>query len=172
MKVLFTALVVWSSCVALAQTTMHNDCLLLYTDSLTDQDGYKNKAGQLIIPLGKYPRCFTPKFTNYAIVVAPNGKNFIAINRKEEVLYEVYVFDNGPDYPAEGLFRIIINQKIGYANARTGAIVIPPIYDCATPFSKGIAHVAVGCKTIAEGEHSYWTDGLQSYINKKGKRVK
>ena len=172
MKILFAIITVLSSCVALAQTTKHNDYLLLYSDTVTYQDGYKNKAGQVIIPLGKYPPCFTSKFTNYAIVVDANGKDLIAINRKEEVLYQVYMFDNGPDYVVEGLFRIIVNKKIGYANARTGAIVISPVYDCAEPFSKGIAHVAVGCNTIKEGEHSYWAEGLQSYINKKGKRVR
>ena len=83
----------------------NNDYLVSYNDTVSDQYGYKNSNGDIVIPQGKYERCFTDTFKTYAIVVKPNG-GFIAIDRQEKVLYGIFSFDNGPDYTSEGLFRI------------------------------------------------------------------
>ena len=49
----------------------------------------------------------------------------VAIDRNERILFEAYLFDNGPDYTSEGLFRIIHDGKIGFAN-ENGEVVIAP----------------------------------------------
>ena len=56
--------------------------------------------GEIIIPLGKYAICFTDTFRTYAIVLKSH-KGFVAIDRQENILYEVFPFDNGPDYTSE-----------------------------------------------------------------------
>lgn len=99
---------------------------------------------------------------------AANGK-WVIIDSHNTTLYEVFPFDNGPDYPSEGLIRIVKNGKIGYASAKTYAIVIAPLFDCAYPFEKGKAKVSNQCKTVKEGEHSTWTSDNWQYIDKKGK---
>ena len=68
---------------------------------------------------------FTDTFRTYAIVA---GKNFVfvAIDRQQKVLYNVFPFDNGPDYASDGLFRILKNNKIGYADELTGKVIINP----------------------------------------------
>lgn len=148
----------------------NNDYLIFFTDSITENQGYKNTKGEIVIPAGKYSKCFTDTFKTYAIVVKPNA-GFIAIDRQENVLYEVFPFDNAPDEPSEGLFRIIIDKKIGYADLLTGKIVIKPQFDCAWPFEHGVAKVSTDCKTQSEGEHSIWQSDHWFYINKTGKRA-
>jgi len=152
------------------QTIKNNDYLVSFNDTVKDQWGYKNQNGEIVIPLGKYARCFTDTFKTYAIVVKPNS-GFIAIDRQENVLYEVFPFDNGPDEPSEGLFRILADKKIGYADSMTGKVVIKPQFDCAWPFENGVAEVSTDCKTQQEGEHSSWISDHWYYIDKTGKTV-
>lgn len=148
----------------------NKDYLISFTDTITDQFGYKNSNGDTIIPLGKYAMCFTDTFKTYAIVVKSNA-GFVAIDRKENVLYEIFPFDNGPDYPSEGLFRIVENNKIGYADSTSGKVVIKPQFDCAWPFENGVAKVSNDCKTQTEKEHSFWLSDHWFYVDKKGKKV-
>ena len=66
------------------------------------------------------------------------------------------MFDNGPDYLEDGLFRIIQNGKIGYAD-KNGVIVIEPKFECADQFENGIARVALDCTLVkdeSDPEHS------------------
>jgi WG containing repeat len=95
------------------------------------------------------------------------GKWVISDDKKTP-LYDVFIYDNGPDYPAEGLIRVVKNGKIGYADATTFALVIPPQYDCAFPFENGKAKVSNNCKTIKDGEHSVWESDAWQYVDKKG----
>jgi hypothetical protein len=140
--------------------------LHLCQDSITDQFAYLNSVGDTVIPLGKYSFCFTEVFDKYAIVSFP-GKGFVGIDRKENIIFRVYAFDNGPDYPADGLFRITDNGKIGYADT-LGNIIVKPLYDGAYPFEKGIAKVGYGCLSKTDGEHSWWVGGKWFRIDKKG----
>lgn len=148
----------------------NNDYLISFNNTIKDQWGYKNRNGEIVIPLEKYARCFTDTFKTYAIVVKPNS-GFIAIDRQENILYEVFPFDNGPDEPSDGLFRILENNKIGYADSVTGKIVIKPQFDCAWPFENGVAEVSADCKTQTEGDHSSWISDHWHYIDKGGKRM-
>ncbi|MCX6222529.1 MAG: WG repeat-containing protein [Bacteroidia bacterium] len=149
----------------------HNDYLVSFNDTIKDQWGYKNQNGEIIIPAGRYARCFTDTFKIYAFVVKPNSGLFLAIDRQENVLYEVFPFDNGPDGPSEGLFRILADKKIGYADSLTGKIVVKPQFDCAWPFENGVAEVSTDCKTQTEGEHSIWISNKWYYIDKNGEKV-
>jgi len=150
----------------------NNDYLIAFNDTIKDQWGYINMNGQMVMPLGKYARCFTDTFRTYAIVVKQNSELFIAIDRQENVLYEVFPFDNGPDYPSEGLFRILVNSKIGFADSATGMVVIKPQFDCARAFENGVAEVSSECKTQKEGEHSICISDHWYYIDKTGNKVK
>ena len=146
------------------------DYLISFTDTITNEYGYKNSKGDIVIALGKYEMCFTDTLKTYAIVVKPNFR-IVAIDRKETILYEVFPFDNGPDYPSDGLFRIIENSKIGYADSLTGKVVIKTQFDCACPFENGVAMVSNDCTTQVEGEHSSWVSDHWFYIDKTGKEV-
>lgn len=143
---------------------------IAFTDPATETCGYKNSRGETVIQPGKYSQCFTERFNTYAIVYVPEV-GVVAIDRQEQVLYEVFLFDNGPDEPAEGLFRIMQSGKIGYADAKTGQVVIEPAFDGAFPFENGMAKVGIGCTTEADGEHFSWTGGAWKYIDRNGQEV-
>jgi hypothetical protein len=158
------------SLTSFGQSKKNKDYLLLFSDTTKDEYGYKNQNGDTIIELGKYNFCFTDTFKTYAIVADKNF-GFVAIDRRQNILYKVFPFDNGPDYAVDGLFRIMTNNKVGYADEATGKVIIKPQFDCAFPFENGIAKVGLNCTTHSDGEHSYWTSDNWFYINKKGRKV-
>ena len=144
--------------------------LHLVWDNAKDKYGYADDKGDTVIPLGKYTTCFTDTFNKLAIVLVKD-KGFVGIDRKENILFNIYPFDNGPDYPACGLFRIIKNGKIGFADLN-GKIIIQPQFDCAYPFENNQAKVGVGCKENRNGEHRFWSGGNWHTIDLKGNVVK
>lgn len=139
-------------------------------DEIGVECGYVNTDGDTVIPIGKYFYCYTDTLKDFAIVMDKNEK-CIAIDKNENVLYEVYWYDNGPDYLSDGLFRIIKNGEIGYAD-KTGEIIINPQYECAAPFKNGVAKVALKCTLQKDGEHTRMESDEWFYINKKGKKIK
>ena len=163
--------ILFSGLTACRKTIVDNDYLVSFKDTIKDGCGYKNSKGEIVIPEGKYAMCITDTFKTYAIVGKSNV-GIIGIDRKENTMYKVFVFDNGPDEPSDGLFRIMVSNKIGYADAATGAIIIKPQFDCAWPFEHGVAKVSNDCKTEMEGEHSSWVSDHWFYINTAGKKVK
>lgn len=146
------------------------DYLVSFNDTITNRYGYKDTYGVVVIPPGKYQMCFTDTFRSYAVVALVKD-GIVAINRQENVMYEVFMFDNGPDEPSDGLFRIIAKHKIGYADATTGKVVITPQFECAKPFENGLAEVSYDCKLHPDGEHSSWQSSSWFYIDKTGKRT-
>lgn len=132
--------------------------------------GYINRKGDTIIPIGKYSHCFTDTFTTFGIVSPKGSSEIIGIDQNENLLYEVYWFDNGPDYLQEGLFRILRSGKIGYADA-SGQIVIQPQFSCAMPFKSGRAKVAYECELIADGEHRRMESNSWFYIDRSGQKI-
>jgi hypothetical protein len=94
------------------QSNKSNNYWLSFVDTVKNKCGYLNQKGDTVIQADNYNFCFTDTFKTYAIVADKNF-GFVAINRQQNVLYNVFSFDNGPDYASEGLFRIIQNNKIG-----------------------------------------------------------
>jgi len=100
-------------------------------------------------------------------IVYKEGVGFVAVDKNRNVLFEVFPFDNGPDYPSEGIFRIIEKGKIGYADLQ-GRIIIFPQFDAALPFINGMAAYCEGCSERIYGEHKSWEGGKWGFINKAG----
>ena len=131
-------------------------------------------VGDTIIPFGKYSHCWTDTLKNYAIVFDKKNTNsrVVGINRKEEILFDIYFFDNWPDEENEGLFRVLRNGKIGYAN-ENGEIVISCQFECAHFFKEGKAKVTFNCTNeLDEMEHVTPRSDTWFFIDKKGERVK
>lgn len=152
-----------------AQKTGNRDYLLSFTDPSTETCGYKNRKGDVAIP-ARYTMCFMDTLRNYAFVLEPEV-GLMAIDRNGKDLYEVFVFDNGPDNVSEGMFRMLSGGKFGFADANTGQVVIAPQFDAAYPFENGKAKVGMNCKTEYDGEHTRWTGGEWMYIDKTGNQV-
>jgi hypothetical protein len=163
--ILIAVLMLFSACKA------DNGYLLLVHDTTENSYSYINNKHQVIIPPGKYSHSFTDTFRNYAIV-AKSNKGIIGIDRDEHVLYNVFIYDNGPDYFADGYFRIVEGNKIGYADSN-GKVAIKPQFECAFPFENGRAKVSTNCKIVKDDpEHSSWVSSQWFYIDKAGNRVK
>lgn len=169
-KYVFLLSAAFTACTSGNQTNKHATepapLILTQADS-TGESGYRNGNNEVIIPIGKYAQCLTDTFRTHAIVLTKSDNKWVVIDRTEKQLYEVFPYDNGPDYPSEGLFRIVQDGKIGYADAATYAIVIAPQYECAYPFENGKAKVSTDCKTAGEGEHREWTSDAWRYIDRK-----
>jgi len=150
-------------------TQQEDEYLLLQENpSNPEESGYVNSKGEAVIPFGKYPMHFTDTFKTIAIVIK-DGK-LTAINRKDEALYEVFNYDNGPDYISEGLSRMIKEGKVGFVN-REGEIVIQPKYECQWPFNEGLAIFCENGRIEKMGEYDVWKDAKWGAINKKGEVV-
>lgn len=132
--------------------------------------GYVNQMGEVMIDHGKYSMYFTDTFDKYAIVIK-EGEGMVAINKNEDVLYQVFVYDNGPDYPSDGYFRIIQDQKIGYADAQTGEVKISPAYPVAKPFENNYAPICPDCGITTDGDHAVSENGKWGLIDKGGQIV-
>lgn len=84
-----------------------------------------------------------------------------------------FKYDNGPDAPKEGLFRIINkNGLMGFADT-IGNLVIPPKYKFAYPFTNGKAKVTdVGTLWVDSQDidrHKYWQSDQWYFISHKEK---
>jgi len=132
---------------------------------------YLNKKGDTIIPYGKYSVSYSDTIKTFGIVLAKNSDDLIGINQKDQRLYEIQWYDNGPDYIKEGLFRILRNGKTGYAD-NSGRIVIEPQFECAYPFLDGKAKVANQCQKLKLNEHTTTESNKWFYIDKKGNKLK
>ena len=95
---------------------------------------------------------------------------FVAFDPKGAKLFVAYPFDNGPDYPSEGLFRILEKDRIGYANLK-GEIVIQPQFSAAHPFHGSRAAYCEGCALVPAGEHTSWQGGKWGFIDRNGNIV-
>jgi len=139
-------------------------------DEVGVPSGYTNAGGDTVIAIGKYAYCYTDTFRNMAIVLKKSGE-WVAIDKNERELFEVFGYDNGPDYPSDGVFRIIRNGLIGYANT-DGQIIIEPQFKCAFPFEMGKAKVSFDCQSVPDGEHTSWKSEKWIYIDKSGRTIK
>ncbi len=147
-----------------------NNYLLAFTDSSSGKElwGFKTTNGEVIIK-AKYEAIATDTMFKIAFV-APNFK-WVAIDQQENTILIPYIFDNGPDYIQEGLFRYVENNKIGFANMQ-GRKVIQATFDFVSIFNSGFAAFNIGgqSKKIDE-EHSSWQGGLWGFIDTIGKVV-
>jgi hypothetical protein len=149
------------------------DYLVSYTDTSSGRNliGFKTIKGQIAIN-AKYSFVYTDTFYKMAVVEA--DFKWFCINRNGEIILTPFIFDNGPDYSEEGLFRFVKNNKIGFANL-DGDKIISAQFDFATPFENGLSEYTLGGhrKYESGGEHWYWIGGYENgWLNKFGDRFK
>ena len=134
-NIIITILLVFISMNMYAQD---NKLYIYYYPNFEDVDatlGYVDSSGKVVIPAGKYPYIFTAEFDKIAFVLLKDRKGVYAIDRNEKILFQVCSYEIGPDIVSNGLFRIIENGKIGFANMN-GEIVIKPRFQFVYPFQE------------------------------------
>lgn len=117
--------------------------------------GYANDQKKTVIKC-KYKHAYTDTINTIGFVYDQKTKKIKCFNNKGKDLFNVFFYDNGPDYVNEGLFRIT-NRKglIGFADIQ-GNIIIKPQYLYAYPFKNGKAKVTLTGEKITNKEQSYW----------------
>lgn len=90
---------------------------------------------------------------------------WVAFQKDKGILHEVFNFDNGPDPFSEGYYRMIQDDKMGFANEK-GEVVIKPIYDWVETFQDSEAKVCIGCKKTYMGEHYKMEGGKWNTISR------
>jgi len=147
-----------------------NDFLIRVIDEDSYTTGYINMKNDTIIELGKYFPIYTDTFSRIAIV-GESKDGIIGIDRNQKKIFNVHVFDNGPDEISEGLFRIFTGKKYGFADMN--GIQIKPKYNFVYPFSEGLAAVNLGGIMVDDylKEHKIITGGKWGFIDKKGRVV-
>lgn len=132
---------------------------------------FVDSKGDTVIPFGRFTMFDSVCFVTYAIVKAKDG--VYGINRKGEIMFDAYLWgDVQLDEISEGLFRVIRNGKIGYAN-ESGEILIPCQFKCAEQFKNGVAKVAYDCDYLVDGgmEEVKTKSDHWFYINHKGASI-
>lgn len=172
-RFIIISLLIFSATISFAQ---EEEVLIYQSDPVTDKGiGFVNSKGEIVIPADRFTFVYESRLDKITFVLFKEGpKGIYAINRKAEPLFEVFCCDNGPDYVKEGLFRIIENDKMGFANMN-GEVIIKPQFDFVWPFQKcGYAIFNMGGKRIIYDTHnnySTWKGGKWGIINKKGEIV-
>jgi hypothetical protein len=167
-RIAVSALALLAACHPPEATRPAGAALRLVVRPADDACAYVAAPGDTVIPFGRYPMAATLRFDQLALVLKP-GMGWVGINRQEQVLFKAFIFDNGPDYPAEGVMRVVNEAGlIGYADTATGRVVLPPRYEAAFPFDSGRAQVGRRCRLETDGEHSWWRCAEWSYINHQG----
>ncbi|HEY8402284.1 MAG TPA: WG repeat-containing protein [Cytophagaceae bacterium] len=131
---------------------------------------YVDSDGNTVIPFDKYAYFGTDTLMYYANVIDNTSGKPVAINRDGEKLFDLVLIDNGPDPFNEGLTRVSIDGKIGYANVY-GEVVIPCIYAAAKWFENGVAEVALEATERKVGEHTIVESDQWFKIDKLGQRI-
>jgi WG containing repeat len=138
-----------------------------FEDQTSGRFGYRSSDGAVVIE----PRfLFAMPFSRGGIAAAGAEDGWIYINREGDEVLRPFVYDNGPDYPSEGLARFEDEGRIGFHDA-AGRIIIPARWDFAEPFTEGRASVCLGCKRKAIGEHFMMEGGEWGAINARGELV-
>lgn len=137
---------------------------------------YVDAQNDTIVPFGKFAYFGTDTMQYYAnVILHPNDSTYgrtVGIDRYGNILFDLVMFDNGPDYFREGLTRVKQNGKMGFANNK-GEIVIPCQYDYARGFHNGKAEVTYeASKYFDLDEHMQVESDAWFTINKKGEPVK
>lgn len=138
-----------------------------FEDPASGRFGYRSSDGTVVIA-PRFP--FAMPFNRGGIAAAAEEDGWVYINRAGEELLRPFVYDNGPDFPSEGLARFEDEGRIGFHDA-AGQIIIPARWDFAEPFADGRARVCMGCKRKMMGENYMMEGGEWGAINARGELV-
>ncbi len=146
------------------------DYLISFSDISNGKEliGYKNKSGEIIIK-PQFPYVYTD--TLYTMAIVLKNWEWVGIDKKEKIILKPFIYDNGPDYIVEGLFRFVENDKIGFADIN-GKKIIKAKYDFATPFENGLSEYTLGGHEEYYEEDKIdwdWVGGYEKgFVNHKG----
>jgi hypothetical protein len=135
---------------------------------------YIDNSGDTVIPLGKYLYYGTDTLIYYAdVFVGANRTSVgrkVGITRDQKILFDLVMYDNGPDVFLDGLVRVLRNGTMGYAN-KYGQVVIPCVYDYGGQFNNGLTRFTFKATRYLDGDHTMIKSDEWFVIDKKGQKV-
>lgn len=155
------------------------DTLIAVTDEEYLQYGsrvsYVDLNRDTIIPFGHFAYFGTDTLVHFANVLEhPNDSTWgrqIGIDKNQNILFDIVMFDNGPESFNEGFIRVLRNGKMGFAN-RFGQIEIPCIYDYAKWFDNGQAEVTFKAKEYLDMEEHRRVESDEWFkIDRQGNKI-
>ncbi len=101
---------------SIAFSQQNNNYLISYTDSSSGEKliGFKERNGKIAI---RAQYIFSYADTLYTKTMVLTYHGWYGIDRSGKHIIQPFIFDNGPDYFEEGLFRFVENNKIGFADS-------------------------------------------------------
>jgi hypothetical protein len=134
-----------------------------------------DNLGDTVIPFGKFAYYGTDTLIHYANVLESYGDGKVGrqvgIDENQNVLFDLVMFDNGPEPFNEGLTRVLRDGKMGYAN-KFGQVVIPCIYDYAKWFDNGVAEVTFKATEYLDGDEHRRVESDEWFtIDTRGQKV-
>lgn len=158
------------------------DYLIQFSDSSEEISGYKDTHGNIVFPL-KFQFAFMRADTFHNIIAVSERTNkalkmYYLLRDGRKVGYDsVYMFDFTFDCENEEKIRFEEPKhgRVGFLN-KDGKVIIPALYNAATPFYNGIAMALQGARKECWGgtkedttdcEHWSWTGGDCMLINDK-----
>lgn len=148
MKYFLALILLCGTSVCYSQKKKDKNCLVAFSDATSGETlyGYKSMKGRIVIP-AKFLLAGSDTFCKMAFVYDQKD-GWQGINTKGQRMLTPYIFDNGPDYVEQGVFRIVEQGKIGFATP-DGDIVIPAQFDFVTPFDEqGYARYFIGGERV------------------------
>lgn|SRR3712207_3294848 len=141
----------------------------LFVVERNERYGYIDIKGDTVINC-IYPLAYTDTIYKIGFVADYSGR-IRCFSNKGEFLFFVYKYDNGPDYPSEGLFRIVDEKGlVGFADT-SGKIIVPPQFRYAFPSVNGEAKVTksgfLKIDSLSADIHEYWESEDWYYIKTK-----
>ena len=129
--------------------------------------GFRNTTGETVIA-ARYvvAQCFL----STGIAAVADEKGWAYIDREGREILRPFLFDNGPDYFAEGLARFVENGKMGFFDT-SGRVVIKAQFEWVGPFSNGRAKFCTGCQKQVKGEHWTMSGGTWGQIDRQGNLI-
>jgi hypothetical protein len=147
-----------------------------YYDKKGELAGYKDLNGRIKIP-AQFLHYSIPDSFHHIIAVEDTLYNqyYLLKNGKKVARDSVYMFDYMFDCEREGkiLFKDKKSKNVGFLDVN-GRVVIPAIYNYATPFCNNISLALIGAelKCLDKGcEHSSYVGGKTVLINAKNEII-
>ncbi|WP_460583255.1 WG repeat-containing protein [Hymenobacter arcticus] len=142
-----------------------------------DHYGYKNQRGQVTLPakFGQFTNAQTFRHIMAVHEWATDSQYYLLKSGRAVGRDSVYINDYTFDCESEGKirFRDQRRNRVGFFDAQ-GRVVIPAIYNYATPFHNGVAVALLGAKRTCFGgsdtltcEHPSWQGGREVLINQR-----
>jgi hypothetical protein len=143
---------------------------VLYAFEQGEYIGFKDAKGHIILP-ARYMFTVSDTFSRKAAIVIDSVGGPMVIDKTGKKILSPYIYDNGPDYVVEGVFRVVDeNKKMGFADL-DGNVVIPIKYDFVTEFHDGLACFGSGYTVEQKGEMSFMKGGKWGFIDHKGDTI-